>query len=153
MKIDRKEWAESLVPYKKFHATYAPKDGWVVKSESIIPRNMNLRIKIVIESNPNFDVAFLDHGRYEALAEQNIWDADIDTIEFAEDLLAGNFGDHMSIRDIEGIIEVFQKYVDDWHARRDQFMAEQAALKVSLEDLNAVNDAVNLHAAKRRGDD
>lgn len=103
-----------------------PNAEWKLNREFFLHRQIGTRIRVQVERTA------LDHvteglDRDESYAEVGIYTADLDAKEFTKDFIE-DFCYHLSMHEVEALIEGLTEYKDDWEKGRSRAMSKYVDL-------------------------
>lgn len=100
---------EVLTNMKAWSEAHPPRDGWQQKSSHVVHLRPHVRMHITFEQS---EIGYaLD--RTEKLAEQGIFDAQLDSEQFACELMKA-IGPDLSRRNLEDLIAEIKKAQNEW---------------------------------------
>lgn len=94
---------------------------WESRGEEIfLYRTANQRLKIVFEQAQSHE----DLWRYDALADHNLWDVEVDGEQLGKDFVE-KVGNHLSISDMQYLVKHLQGAIDAWNEKIEKIAKEK----------------------------
>lgn len=100
---------------------FPPREPFVAQGPDVLAwRTANTRFRMRWERSADIGHGL---GRNDEMAEAGIDGCALDTKQFARDVLAG-LGDHISLSDMDALVEAFQTAAAAWRLERAQALAQ-----------------------------